>query len=122
MLHFVSICDCRIGGELDKLEEANRRKSCAISNAYRFMAGAIFDGCSEWLELADTVEKVRGEQIPSLVLLCHKVILAARTSGQASHQSVGEPNPDGGDGVADVAFGTERGRRGVDNPGAAQVP
>ena len=50
-----------------------------------------------------------------LVLLCHKWSLAARTSGQPSHQGARESNADGGDRVGDVAFGTERRRRGVGN-------
>jgi hypothetical protein len=57
-----------------------------------------------------------------LVLLCHKLPLTAWTSWQAPRQGVGEPNPDGGDGVGDVAFGTQRRRRGVDNLRVAQVP
>ncbi|WP_210213370.1 hypothetical protein, partial [Sinorhizobium meliloti] len=33
----------------------------------------------------------------SLVLLCHKMVVAAWTSWQPPRQGVGESNPDGGD-------------------------
>ena len=54
--------------------------------------------------------------VTRLVLLCHKLSLAARTSRQPSRQGARESNAEGGDGVGDVAFGTERRRRGVGNP------
>jgi hypothetical protein len=45
-----------------------------------------------------------------IVLLCHKVCVAAGTSWELSHESADEFSPDGGDRPGGVAFGTD-GRR-----------
>ena len=59
--------------------------------------------------------------VAHLVLLCHKVLMTAWTSGKPSGEDVCEANADGGDGVGDVAFGSPRGSRGVDNLWEAEV-
>jgi hypothetical protein len=42
-----------------------------------------------------------------LVLLCHKLCVAAGTSWEPSHESADEFSPDGGDRLGDVAFGAD---------------
>ena len=56
-----------------------------------------------------------------LVLLCHKLLLAAGTSREPSCEGMREANSDCGDGVGDVAFGSARGCRGVDNLWVGEV-
>jgi putative transposase len=43
-----------------------------------------------------------------LILLCHKLCVAAGTSWESSHESADEFNSDGGDRLGDVAFGADR--------------
>jgi hypothetical protein len=46
-----------------------------------------------------------------IVLLCHKLCVAAGTSWELSHESVDEFSPDGGDRLGDMAFGADGRRR-----------
>ena len=59
--------------------------------------------------------------VATLVLLCHKALVAAGTSREPSCEGMREANSDCGDGVGDVAFGPARGCRGVDNLWVGEV-
>ena len=63
-----------------------------------------------------------GENFNSLlVLLCHKWLPAAGAYWETLYDTLSEFKADGGDRVGDVAFGSQRRRRGVDNLWVGEV-